>query len=158
MYIISILAVIIISRLLTTGNTGGWLFDYLTITVMLLFDFTLLAGTGLLKDFNNAFRLSIRRRNGKESLSELRRSIEAVRLTRKVTLASGMFFLFFEAAQILMKVNWDEVASGSSGTDLGGMLATGLSAPLYAAAIILILLPMESILRLRLWDMQEKRE
>lgn len=157
MYIISILAVIIISRLLTTGNTGGWLFDYLTITVMLLFDFTLLAGTGLLKDFNNAFRLSIRRRNGKESLSELRRSIEAVRLTRKVTLASGMFFLFFEAVQILMKVNWNEVASGS-GTDLGGMLAPGLSAPLYAAAIILILLPVESILRLRLWDMQEKRE
>lgn len=68
-----------------------------------------------------------------------------------------MFFLFFEAVQILMKVNWNEVASGS-GTELGGMLAPGLSAPLYAAAIILILLPVESILRLRLWDMQEKRE
>ena len=45
MYIISIFAVIIISKLLTAGNSGlFWPADGLTMMIILLFDFTLLAG------------------------------------------------------------------------------------------------------------------
>lgn len=154
MYIISILAVVIISKYLTTGSSGVFFPFNFTIVVMLLFDITLLAGAGFLKDFNNAFRLAIRRKNREESAGELERAIEAVRLTRKLTLATGIFFLFFEAVQILVTMDFSEVWSGS-GTELGEMMVSGLAAPLYSAAIILVLLPMESALRLKLWSVRE---
>lgn len=150
MYIVSILAVIIISKHLTIGGSGVfWPFNF-TMVVMLLFDITLLAGAGFLKDFNNAFRLAIRRKNREEAAGELKRAIEAVRLTRKLTLATGFFFLFFEAVQLLITTDFSNLTA-----DIGEMMVSGLSAPLYSAAIILVLLPMESKLRLKLWNVQE---
>lgn len=158
MYIISFLTVVIISKIFTEGASGiFWPFNYLTMMMLLLFDFTLLAGSGFLKDFNNAFRLSLRRRNGKESVRELKRAVEAVRLTRKATLAAGMFLMLFETTQIIITIDFDKLLSGA-GSGFGEMLMSGLTGLLYASAVILILLPMESMLRLKLWNAQETEE
>ena len=58
--------------------------------------------------------------------------------------------LFFELTQIL--VTMDLSAS------IGYMLSTGFRAPACASAVILMLLPMESTLKMKLWNLQEDRK
>lgn len=153
MYIISFLAVAVLSWYITDIGSAGnmlWIFDNLPLTlVMLLFIFTLLLAAGLLKDFNNAFRFSIRRKVEKESLNEWRRAIEALRLARKTAFFTGMFLLFFNLSQALILEEAERLKP------LGSFLADGLRIPLYASAMILILLPVESSLKLRLKEAQE---
>lgn len=153
MYIVSVLAVVFASWYLANAQGGQmWLVDLPTIFVMVLFVFTILLGAGFLKDFNNAFRLGLWRKQGNESANELKRAIEAVRLVRKVLVASGMFLLFFELTQILLAIDIEisELPSGA-----GFMLSTGLKAPAYASVAILVLLPLESTLQMKLWNIQE---
>ena len=71
-----------------------WFIDLPSLLPLILFNITMLLSAGLLKDFNNAFRFVVRT-DQEESLTKLRRSIEAVRLARRVTLAAGGFDLFF---------------------------------------------------------------
>lgn len=153
MFIISILAVVIISKFFTVGSGIFWPVDYYTIVLLLLFNFTLLTSAGFLKDFNNAFRLSIPNRKRQESIQELKRAVEAVRLTIKTTLITGVFLFFFESAQIVMTTDLS-----SPDFYLGEMITPGISAPIDAAAIALVLLPMESMLRLKLWNVQKAQE
>lgn len=152
MYIISILAVVILSKLLTIGSGIFWPLDYFTLLLIVLFNFTLLTGAGFLKDFNNAFRLSIHNRKRKESIQELKRSVEAISLTIKTTLLTGIFLFFFECAQILRTMDLSE------DFPLGETLMSGISAFVYSSAIILVLLPMESVLKLKLWNAQKTQE
>ncbi|MCI8561842.1 MAG: hypothetical protein HFH03_12110 [Dorea sp.] len=154
MYIISILAVIILSKFFTVGSGLFWPTDFFTLTLIVLFNFTLITSAGFLMDFNNAFRLSIPNRKHQESIQELKRAVEAVRLTIKTTLITGVFLFFFESAQIIMTLDLTEDALPS----IGGMIMPGISAPIYSSAIILVLLPMESMLRLKLWNAQKAQE
>lgn len=155
MYIISILAVIIMCKFFTEGGSGiFWPLNLFPLILMLLFIFSLLAGTGLLKDFNNAFRLSIWKKNRGESVNELRRALEAVGLVRKILLTTGAFLFFFEATQILLTLD----LSSDSLASLGYMVASGLIGPLYSITITLVLLPIESMLKLKLWNAQKAEE
>lgn len=154
MYMVSILVVIAASWLLVNGQGGEiWIIDPPTIFVMALFVFTILLGSGFLKDFNNAFRLGLWKKRAGESANELKRAIEAVCLVKKVLAAAGAFLLFFELAQILTTLDLTEPSAS-----LGSMLLIGLAAPLYASAMILVLLPMESTLKMKLWNIQEESE
>lgn len=54
-----------------------------------------MVSAGLLRNFNNAFRLSIPKKSRKESVSELKRAIEAVRLSRKIAFVTDIFILLF---------------------------------------------------------------
>ena len=153
MFIISILAVVIISKFFTVGSGIFWPLDYYTIMLLLLFNFTLLTGSGFLMDFNNAFRLSIPNRKRRESVQELKRAVEAVRLVIKTTLVTGFFLFFFESAQIVMTLDLS-----SPNSSMGAMITPGISAPIDAAAIALVLRPMESMLRLKLWNVQKAQE
>lgn len=153
MYIVSVLAVIVISWYLSDAQgVQMWIIDPPTILVMALFAFTILLGSGFLKDFNNALRLGIQKKCGNESANELKRSIEAVCLVRKVLVAAGMFLLFFELTQILMTTDLSEPSAS-----IGYMMATGLKAPVYASMAILVLLPLESTLKMKLWNIQDIR-
>lgn len=153
MFIISILAVVIISKFFTVGSGIFWPLNYHILILFLLFNFTLLTGAGFLKDFNNAFRLCIPDRKRRESVRELKRALEAVRLTIKTTLITGGFLFFFESAQIIMTLDLE-----SPDWYMGEMISPGICAPIYAAAIALILLPMESMLKLKLWNAQKAQE
>ena len=153
MYIVSVLAVIVVSWYLADAQGMGditWIADPVTVIVMALFVFTILLGAGFLKDFNNAFRLGLWKGRGGESVNELKRAREAVCLVRKILVAAGAFLLFFELTQIL--VTMDLSAS------IGYMLSTGFRAPACASAVILMLLPMESTLKMKLWNLQEDRK
>lgn len=155
MYIVSVLAVIVVSWYLADAQGVGdivWIADPETVIVMALFVFTILLGAGFLKDFNNAFRLGLWKGRGGESVNELKRAIEAVCLVKKILAAAGAFLLFFELTQILMTMDFFELPAG-----MGYMLSTGLRAPVCASAVILMLLPMESVLKMKLWNIQENR-
>ncbi len=148
MYFISIVAVLIVSGLMLVWGPGrgnvAWFIDLPSLLLILIFDVTMLLSTGLLKDFNNAFRL-VARKKSEESVTEMKRAIEAVVLTRRVTLAAGGFTMLFQL--VLIMAYMDDPAL------LGPMLAVGILTLLYALAIVLVLLPLESRLRLKLQNL-----
>lgn len=142
MYFLSILGVIVLSGfLLALGNADAtWYLDVPSLLLIVLFDVTMLLGAGLLKDFNRAFRLIVSTKE--ESADLLRRSIEAVCLARRVTITAGVFTLVAQLILILGRL--DEPSK------LGPSLAVGMLTLLYASAVTLILLPLESGLKLKL--------
>lgn len=149
MYFISVLAVVAVSGLMLTWGLRGnpaWFIDMPSFLIILIFAVTMLLSTGLLRDFNNAFRLIVRK-NAESSVREVRRAIEAVSLTRKVMLAAGGFTVCFSFVLILGGL--DDPAA------LGPSLAVCILTMLYALAFVLILLPLESGLRLKLQDMPQ---
>ncbi len=155
MYFLSVLGVVVISgylMLLTMGNLNFVSFiDFPSLLTILLFEVTMLFSAGLLKDFNNAFRLAVRPKRDTETgvpASELRRAVEAVRLARRVSLAGGVFALLFQIILILHNMSTPE--------KLGPMLAVAILALLYALAITLLLLPLESKLRVKLGAVAEE--
>ena len=121
-----------------------WFIDLPSLLPLILFNITMLLSAGLLKDFNNAFRFVVRT-DQEESLTKLRRSIEAVRLARRVTLAAGGFDLFFQFILILGRIDFPEI--------LGPYIAIGMLGLLYVFAFVLLLLPMESRLQIKLQNM-----
>ena len=147
MYFISVLALIITSIFFFIVGPGKgsnmiyWFIDLPSLLPLILFNITMLLSAGLLKDFNNAFRFVGRT----ESLAKLRRSVEAVRLARRVTLAAGGFDLFFQFILILGRMDSPEM--------LGPYIAIGMLGLLYAFAFVLLLLPMESRLQIKLQNM-----
>jgi len=146
MYFISIVAVICISGFLLMLGQGSvvWFIDMPSLIVILLFDITMLFSAGLVKDFNNAFRMVLR--TGKdESVTEMKRAIEAVGLVRKTTLAAGVFSMIFGLIMAMGQLGNPEL--------LGPNLAVASLTLLYALAFILILLPLESRLRMKLQNL-----
>lgn len=151
MYLFSVLGVIVVSAffLITGGPWPGsgkiyWFIDFASLVPLILFNVPMLLGAGLLKDFNNAFRFGIRK-EGEESLIELKRAIEAVALVKKVTLTAGGFDLIFQLILILGML--------SDPQTLGPCLAVGMLGLLYAFAFVLILLPLESRLKMKVQSM-----
>ena len=146
MYFISIVAVVCISGFLLMLGQGSvvWLIDMPSLIVILLFDITMLFSAGLVKDFNNAFRMVLR--TGKdESVTEMKRAIEAVGLVRKTTLAAGVFSMIFGLIMAMGQLGNPEL--------IGPNLAVASLTLLYALAFILILLPLESRLRMKLQNL-----
>ena len=97
MYFISVLAVVLVSWFMLGFGLGGnvtWFIDAPSLLILLVFAATMLLSTGLLKDFNNAFRL-IAKKGAEASVREVKRAIEAVALARKVMLAAGGFTVCF---------------------------------------------------------------
>jgi flagellar motor component MotA len=155
MYFLSFLGVILISALMMMLSTGGnglvYFLDFPSALVILLFGSTILLSAGLLKDFNNAFRLVVGIRQEKEnkvSEMELRRAVEAVRLAIKTMLTGGVFSFLFTCVLIMMQLN--------EPSKLGPMLAVGMLVLLYGLAVVLVLLPLEARLRVRLHDMTKE--
>ena len=142
MYLISVLSVIVVSGFLLMLGRGNvaWFIDAPSLLVILLFDGMILLSSGLTKDFNNAFRMVLK--NGKEEgLSEIKRAIEAVVLVRKTTMAAGVFSMIFG---MIMAIG--ALADPSM---LGPNLAVACLTLLYALAVELILLPLESRLKMK---------
>lgn len=146
MYLISVVTVIVVSGLLLLMGRGDvmWFIDLPSLLIILLFDGMLLFGAGLVKDFNNAFRMGFGK-GGKEGLSEIKRAIEAVALVRKTTLAAGVFSMVFSFI-LAMRYLADPARIGPT------LAVAGLTL-LYALAIELILLPLEARLRLKLQNL-----
>lgn len=84
MYLLSIVGVIVMTVVMgfISGLDVGNLFDFISLLLLLLLLIPMLISGGLFKDFNNAFRLGIGKRQP-VSLMELKRAKEAVCLAIK---------------------------------------------------------------------------
>ncbi len=96
MYLLSVICVILLTAVMcgSWGVTGSSMFyrfcDFSTIIFLVLFLVPLLISGGLLKDFSNAFRLVIGKKEA-GSLPELKRAKEAVSLTIKIIVVVSVF-------------------------------------------------------------------
>lgn len=148
MYLLSILLLMIFCIEYSLFTSGGSIFYYIdppSLFLVLLLVLPVLISAGLLKDFNNAFKLSVSRR--KEcTRSELLRAVEAVNLTIRALWASGIFHSIFGIIHVFVTMNGEVVFKAAS---------ISLITLLYAAFFVIILLPLRSRLLVRLQELPE---
>ncbi|MCM1136473.1 MAG: hypothetical protein NC400_12970 [Clostridium sp.] len=153
MYLLSILCVIIMTGFMgiMVGGVASLvnLFDVISLLLLLLLTIPILVSGGLLKDFNNAFRLGMGKRAA-SSLIELKRAQEAVSLAIKVFLASAGFIFAVSGALILFTV--DDPAA------LGPNIAVDLIVLVYSFAVVLVLLPLQSRLNVKIQEFVSEKE
>lgn len=151
MYLLSIVCVVAVTAVmgLVTGISIGRLFDVISLLLLVLFLIPMLVSAGLLKDFNNAFRLA----GGKQrpaGLMELKRAKEAVSLAVRVSLAASAFITVLSGALILFTV--EEPAT------LGPSVAVALISLIYGLGLVLILLPLQSRLNLKIQEFINEKD
>lgn len=156
MYLLAFLSVIAATGYVMLIGASGELsigfsriFDAPTIVMLALFVIPMLASSGMLKDFNNAFRFVMGRKRA-ESLRELKRAKEAVKLIIKVVIAGSVFVACLESIVILYEM--DDISS------LGPILAVILLMMVYGLAVSLLLFPVESILTLKIQEFISEEE
>ena len=92
MFLLSFLAVILIIGL-SMGDSAmdiRYLLDFPSMVILLIVIIPSLIQTGLLKDFNNSFRLIIgKKSNG--TFREIKRAITAIQLVRKSAMKTAIF-------------------------------------------------------------------
>lgn len=93
MYTLSVIVVIVSVFLLASAGEAGvfgifHFFDIVSMLIVIIIFISMMVASGLLKDFNNAFRLTIGKKNAK-SILELKRAKEAVKFAGKLFIMSG---------------------------------------------------------------------
>lgn len=151
MYFISILAVIVamvlVNFISTSGVSLAWYIDIPSLLLLIILCVPLMYSAGLLKDFNNAFRFVVAKKQAK-SLIELKRAQEAVSLAVRTLLLSGVFVFFVTVVIIAAKL--DDPAL------LGPNLAVAILVIVYAVAISLILLPLRAQMKVKILEFLER--
>lgn len=148
MYLLSMLLLMIFCIGFSIWTSGGNILYYLdpiSLILVLLLVLPILISAGLLKDFNNAFRLSVMHK-GTCSRPELQRAIEAVNLTIKALWASGIFHSIFGVIHVTVTMKGEVIFRAVS---------ISLITLLYAAFLVIILLPLRSRLLVRLHELPE---
>lgn len=151
MYILSIITVVLGTAIMSLFSGGGLTgivsyIDLVSLVMLAIFTLPILIASHLLKDFNNAFRLSMKK-NQIKSMSEIKRAIEAVDLVMKVLLGSGAFISLFLIVMILGNLD--------TPSTIGPQISVALLSLVYALAINLFLLPLRAVLRRRLQEFIE---
>lgn len=149
MYLLSILLFMVVCVVYSLRSSMGNIVYYIDMpSLLLLFLIVLpiLISAGLFKDFNNAFKLSVKR---KETCSrtELLRAIEAVNLVIKALWAAGIFNSVFLLIQIM--ATWSDI-------QLIRGISVSLITLIYAIFFIILLLPLRSRLLVRLHELPEQ--
>ena len=152
MYFISIITVILGTCLMCMfggGGFGGLIFfiDGMSFLILLVLTVPMLVASGLLKDFNSAFRLSVIKSKIK-NMSEIKRAIEAVDLVMKVLITAGAFIA--ACLFIMIMHTLDDPST------LGPKTAVASVSLIYALAMNLFLLPLKSRLKIRLQEYMEE--
>ena len=93
MYILSVIVVIVSVFFFSSAGEAGvfgifHFFDIVSMLIVIIIFISMMVASGLLKDFNNAFRLTIGKKNAK-SILELKRAKEAVKFAGKLFIMSG---------------------------------------------------------------------
>lgn len=145
MYLLALLAVFLGSWVLvwTGGEQINFYFDTVSLLLILIFCVLMLLATGLLSDFNNAFRFTVKKKCA-ASLSQLKRSVEAVRVVMSTNCFSSVFILAFSLVGILYRME-DPIT-------VGPMLAVAFLSVVYGMGANLILLAVRTGLNIRIQD------
>lgn len=152
MYLLSVLALIVLSIgyiLLSSGGKVYYFLDLPSLIILILITIPILMSAGLLKDFNNAFRLGIIR-NANPSRTELQRALEAVSLAMKALWVSGIFDSILQ-----LIIVFAEYASETAPRILNAYFSIILIPLMYAAFFVILLLPLKSRLSLRLSELSD---
>lgn len=151
MYLLSILLLMLLcigySIVISNGNIFYYL-DPASLLLVLLFVLPILLSAGLLKDFNNAFRLSVSLKKACARV-DLLRAVESVNLAIKALWASGIFHSTFGIIHTLANTEGELLARTAS---------VALITLLYAAFFVIMLLPLRSRLLVRLHELPEHPE
>ena len=143
MFLLSFIAVIFIIGLCMgfSGTALLYLIDIPSLIIIILPVFVALMQTGLWKDFNNSFRLTIGKK-ANASFKEIKQAISALQLVRKTVVYAAIFAFAVSIITILTQL-----------TDMGALgpnLAVAVLSVVYAVFFNLIFLPMEKQLEVQL--------
>lgn len=155
MFLFSIISVIVLTVIMCAisfGVDGSYVLrfmDFPTIVFLVLFLIPLLLSAGLLKDFNNAFRLGVGKKAA-ESLIELKRAKESVSLTIKIMLLASVFICAVQGVFIIYSMD-DPLT-------LGPFFSVSMLSLIYGMGISLILLPLQARLNIRIQEYISEKE
>ncbi len=155
MYLLSVICVILLTAVMcgTWGVTGSSMLyrfcDFSTIIFLVLFLVPLLISGGLLKDFSNAFRLVIGKKEA-GSLQELKRAKEAVSLTIKIMMVVSVFICAIQGIFIIYRM--DDPAR------LGPSFSVALLSLIYGMGTALVLLPLQARLNVKIQEFISEKE
>ena len=146
MYLLSLVLLILLCIGWSVINMNADLINYLdpASLIMLLVTLPVLLSAGLLRDFNNAFRLSIKR-NAVCTKTELLRAAEAVTLAIKALWAAGI-------VNTLLGL----ISTFTTEKFIWAFVGTSMITLLYAAFFSILLLPMRSRLLVRLYELPDE--
>ncbi len=149
MYFISILAVILVTVILTYSVSLQNFMSWPSLLLILLLSIPILISSGLFRDFNNAFHIALGKKKD-SSLIELKRASEAVDMMVRTFLCSGLFLFLTSSLMVLHALDtpWS----------LGPALSVTLLCFIYGAALALLLLPIKSILQVRIIEFMPESE
>ena len=145
MYLLSLVLLILLCIGWSVINMNADLINYLdpASLIMLLVTLPVLLSAGLLRDFNNAFRLSIKR-NAVCTKTELLRAAEAVTLAIKALWAAGI-------VNTLLGL----ISTFTTEKFIWAFVGISMISLLYAAFFSILLLPMRSRL-VRLYELPDE--
>lgn len=154
MYFLSMVSVVLLTVVMCgfSGMTGGYISRYLdfqTLLFLVLFLIPLLISGGLLKDFQNAFRLVIGKKEA-ENLLELKRAKEAVSLTIKILIVVSVFICAIQGIFVIYSM--DDPAS------LGPSFSVALLSLIYGLGIALVLFPLQARLNVKIQEFISEKE
>ena len=167
MYILSILGVILSVILMgCAGENGlagiplslGHVGDIVNILLVLIVTIPILASSGLHKDFNNAFKLTLGKKEA-ENLLELKRAKEAIILVTRTVILSGVFFWAFST----IIISYDLFDSTDTIEKFSDMVRTFfineavcILSIFYAMVVSLLLLPIRSRLEIKMAEFMQE--
>ena len=144
MYILFIVLMIVFCVITGQSFSYQYYIDPISLIILLLVGIPVLISTGLMKDFNNAFKLGLSKKK-EGTIRDVKRAMEAVALFQKVIITTGIVAFLMSVVLILVqKPVYDKLMPS---------MAVAVLAPLYASDIALILQPIEVSLKLKLQDM-----
>lgn len=155
MYLLSVICVILMTAVMcgTWGVAGSTMFyrfyDFPTIIYLVMFLVPLLISGGLLKDFSNAFRLVIGKKEA-GSLQELKRAKEAISLTIKIMVTVSVFICAIQGIFIIYSM--------ADPAQLGPSFSVALLSLIYGMGLALVLLPLQARLNVKIQEFISEKE
>lgn len=148
MYFVSIIAIILVTAILTFSVSIQSFIDLSSLLLVLLLAIPVLVSSGLFRDFNNAFRIAFGKK--KNSLIELKRALEAVNMMIRTFLCTGLFLFLASMITVLHRMDTPE--------SLGPAISVSLLCFIYGTAMALLLLPVKAIMQVRIIEFMPEQE
>lgn len=149
MYFISIIAIIFVTVILTFSVSIQSFIDLPSLLLVLLLALPILISSGLFRDFNNAFRIALSKK-GNNSLIEIKRALEVINMMIRAFLCIGLFLFLISMITVLHRLDTPE--------SLGPALSVSLLCFIYGTAMALLLLPIKSILQVRIIEFMPEQD
>lgn len=143
MYLLAVLAVVVMSfvtvAVMRSGGNLQYFSEPLSFLMLLVICVLMLLVTGLLKDFNHAFRYLLKK-DTDPGLYQMKRSLEAVKFVMKTVVYGTVFFTSVSLVTLLYRI--DDISS------IGPIMASFLLAIVYGMMVNMVLLAVKVKLQL----------